>query len=88
MREIIQDKYRNKSPIKGSDLDIAKTEWDPKTKRSGVIARNIGMYHMWQKDGTKVKCTLLQVYTLYSYSFQNPTTVSIFGLCLCYVGFG
>nr|CAG4637064.1 EOG090X07HN [Ceriodaphnia reticulata]SVE72981.1 EOG090X07HN [Ceriodaphnia reticulata] len=61
MREVIQDKYRNKSPIKSSELDIAKTEWDPKTKRSGVIARNIGVYHMWQKDGTKVICTLLHV---------------------------
>ncbi|KZS18953.1 Mitochondrial ribosomal protein L3 [Daphnia magna] len=61
VREVIQDKYKNKSPIKGSDLDIEKKEWDPKTKRSGVIARNIGVQHMWEKDGKKVVCTVLHV---------------------------
>lgn len=61
IREVIQDKYRNKSPLKGSELEIAKAEWTPNTKRSGVIARNIGVYQMWKKDGTKVVCTLLHV---------------------------
>ena len=71
MREIIQDKYKNKSPIKGSELDIEKSEWDPKTRRSGVIARNIGMYHLWEKDGTKVKCTLLHVHNFHYFYLLN-----------------
>jgi len=45
VREVIQEKYKNKSPLKGSEFQIEKTEWDPKTKRSGVIARNIGQQH-------------------------------------------
>nr|SVE76430.1 EOG090X07HN [Daphnia longispina] len=61
VREVIQEKYKNKSPLKPSELQIEKSEWDPKTKRSGVIARNIGMQYMWDKDGKKVKCTVLHV---------------------------
>ncbi len=61
VREVIQDKYKNKSPLKGSELQIEKTEWDPKTKRSGVIARNIGRQQMWDKDGNKIVCTVLHV---------------------------
>ncbi|XP_046464128.1 39S ribosomal protein L3, mitochondrial-like [Daphnia pulex] len=61
VREVIQDKYKNKSPLKGSELQIEKTEWDPKTKRSGVIARNIGRQQMWDKAGNKIVCTVLHV---------------------------
>nr|CAG4649387.1 EOG090X07HN [Scapholeberis mucronata]SVE93663.1 EOG090X07HN [Scapholeberis mucronata] len=61
LKEVIQDKYKNKSPIKGSELEMEKTEWTPKTRRSGVIARNIGIHQLWMKDGKKALCTLLHV---------------------------
>lgn len=60
IKEVIDEKYRNTvSPLKGGEL--VKTEWSPTTKRSGLIARNIGKYPLWEKDGTKVLCTLLHV---------------------------
>nr|CAG4643253.1 EOG090X07HN [Ilyocryptus agilis] len=59
IKEFIQDKYFNASPVKGEQ--VVKTEWTPKSRRTGVIARNIGCYPMWQNDGTQTLCTLLQV---------------------------
>lgn len=59
IREIIEDKYSSVSPVKG--VETVKAEWTPKSRRSGVIARNIGIYPLWQKDGSRVLCTLLQV---------------------------
>nr|CAG4647957.1 EOG090X07HN [Moina brachiata]SVE93054.1 EOG090X07HN [Moina brachiata] len=59
IREIIEDKYSSASPVKG--VETGKAEWTPKSRRSGVIARNIGIYPLWQKDGSRVLCTLLQV---------------------------
>nr|CAG4650205.1 EOG090X07HN [Sida crystallina] len=59
IQEVVQDKYSQISPIKG--LEVAQSSWDVKTARTGVIAKNIGRYPLWKKDGTKVLCTLLQV---------------------------
>lgn len=59
IKEVIQDKYSKISPIKGGDITV--TEWTPKTIRTGVIAKNLGIYPLWKTDGTKVQCTLLQV---------------------------
>jgi len=56
---VIQEKYSQISPINAEELE--KTEWTPKTIRSGVIAKNIGSYPLWKKDGSAVYCTLLQV---------------------------
>jgi len=59
VQEVIQEKYSQISPINAEELE--KTEWTPKTIRSGVIAKNIGSYPLWKKDGSAVYCTLLQV---------------------------
>ena len=59
VQEAIQEKYSKISPINAEELE--KSEWNPKTVRSGVIARNIGNYPLWKKDGSAVYCTLLQV---------------------------
>nr|CAG4644843.1 EOG090X07HN [Leptodora kindtii] len=59
IREVIKNKFGETSPIKGDQL--VTREWTLSTKRSGVIARNIGAYPLWAKDGSKVSCTLLQV---------------------------
>ena len=59
--EFMRDKYQNQSPVKGSELEIQKAEWTPKSRRTGVIARNIGIYPIWESDGTRTLCTLLHV---------------------------
>lgn len=59
IKEVMKEKFDDKSPVKGAEL--VKTEWDSKTKRTGLIARNIGVYPMWENDGKKVLCTLLHV---------------------------
>lgn len=40
---------------------MPKEEWQPGMRRTGVIARKIGLYPLWKKDGTKIHTTLLQV---------------------------
>ncbi|XP_059471364.1 large ribosomal subunit protein uL3m [Neocloeon triangulifer] len=40
---------------------VVAGEWAPGVRRTGLIARNIGVYPMWMKDGTKIATTLLQV---------------------------
>lgn len=63
MKEYLHEKYSEEtSPLKGGEL--VKTEWSPNTRRTGVIARNIGLYPMWKKDGTRIICTLLEVLQL------------------------
>ena len=47
------------SPLKG--VPAKAVEWTPRTFRAGLIARNIGVYPLYNKDGRKVMTTLLQV---------------------------
>lgn len=49
----------NKSLVKLNELP--KSEWTPYARRSGAIARKIGQYPLWTKDGKKIRTTLLQV---------------------------
>lgn len=46
--------------------------WTPKTIRSGVIARKIGQYPLWKKDGTKIRTTLLQVLDNHVVKYKKP----------------
>lgn len=43
--------------------EIAKDQqqWTVTTRRTGLIAKKIGQYPLWLKDGTKIRTTLLQV---------------------------
>jgi large subunit ribosomal protein L3 len=43
------------------DQPMERGEWAPGVRRSGLIARKIGIYPMWKEDGTKITTTLLQV---------------------------
>jgi large subunit ribosomal protein L3 len=40
---------------------VVSGQWSPGVRRSGLIARKIGIYPMWLKNGTKVATTLLHV---------------------------
>lgn len=51
--------HQNASLLKTQE--IAPQEWSPNYRRTGVIAKKIGQYPLWKKDGTKVRTTLLQV---------------------------
>jgi len=40
---------------------VVSGQWSPGVRRTGIIARKIGVYPMWMKNGKKVATTLLQV---------------------------
>ena len=70
IQDVIQSQYGPPAIIGGistyqqSPLKVEPMKrgiWQPGLKRTGVIARKIGVYPMWQKDGKKVLTTLLQV---------------------------
>ncbi|KAG6460895.1 39S ribosomal protein L3, mitochondrial [Manduca sexta] len=64
IKEIIQDKLQAQAAMESPLENISQTEtmqWTPGKKRVGLIARKIGNYPMWDKDGKKVLTTLLQV---------------------------
>lgn len=64
IEEVRQDKL-NTQTAKESPLASIETQqvaqWDPWTRRAGLIARKIGNYPLWSKDGKKFQTTLLQV---------------------------
>ncbi|XP_017786036.1 PREDICTED: 39S ribosomal protein L3, mitochondrial [Nicrophorus vespilloides] len=73
VKEVVQDKYSNKdeSPLL-SEIAANAAEWQPTFKRTGVIARKIGIYPIWMKDGTKMTTTLLQVLDNHVIKYYTP----------------
>lgn len=67
MQEKMQLQNSLQSPLVNIDQNETPT-WNPQTRRVGLIARKIGNYPLWTKDGKKVLTTLLQVGNLYFYS--------------------
>ncbi|KAK8741075.1 hypothetical protein OTU49_002481, partial [Cherax quadricarinatus] len=55
--EVIADQYS--SPLKSDPWE--RGVWNEKSLRCGVIAKKIGIYPLWTKDGTRLLTTLLQV---------------------------
>lgn len=41
--------------------ELPPQEWSKGLRRTGLIARKIGQYPLWKKDGTKIRTTLLQI---------------------------
>lgn len=66
--EVVQDKYgpstigfeTKLSPLK-IDLIEPTIEWKQGMKRTGLIAKKIGVYPLWLKNGKRISSTLLQV---------------------------
>jgi hypothetical protein len=48
------------SPLK--EVVRPRGEWQPRSVRTGLIARKIGIYPMWDKEGKRFLATLLQVW--------------------------
>lgn len=65
IEEVFKDKMKVQtvmtSPLANSSTQLTP-EWTPTTRRVGVIARKIGNYPIWSKDGKKMLSTLLQVH--------------------------
>lgn len=68
VKEVIQEQFS--SPLKLPPWE--RGEWNKKSLRCGVIAKKIGIYPMWTKDGKRLLTTLLQV----SHPSQALTTTS------------
>lgn len=68
VKELLETKYGTPDPLSKcySPLKVAPiepaVEWFPGSKRTGTIARKIGIYPMWLKNGKKVLTTLLHVF--------------------------
>lgn len=72
---MIHDRYGVPEIIKGAEVypksvnegsllkykQLEKQEWATYERRSGVIARKIGVVPLWKKNGKKVMTTMLQV---------------------------
>lgn len=74
VKEIIHDTYGPPAIIKGvqtydltNKLSLLKAEeqtnveWTPQVRRTGLLARKIGQYPLWLKDGTRIRTTLLHI---------------------------
>lgn len=73
VKEIVHDQYGTPAIIKGVPTytnssntliklnELPTVEWQPHARRTGVIAKKIGQYPLWKKDGTKIRTTLLQI---------------------------
>lgn len=71
IQEIIKDKYYNNAENNINE-DVTNVEWTPKLRRTGVIARKIGIYPMWLKNGQKISTTLLQVLDNHVIKYYSP----------------
>ncbi|KAI5632584.1 ribosomal protein l3 domain-containing protein [Phthorimaea operculella] len=68
LEEVLQDRLsaqaaletKSESPLAHAEL-ATDAQWTPKTRRVGLIARKIGNYPLWSKDGKKMHTTLVQV---------------------------
>ncbi|XP_072936889.1 large ribosomal subunit protein uL3m [Epargyreus clarus] len=64
IEEVKQDKLSVQTSLESplSNVDLQNTpQWNPRIRRVGLIARKIGNYPLWSKDGKRIQTTLLQV---------------------------
>lgn len=71
IKEVVRDQVNN-AESKSKEISTNTIEWRPDLKRTGVIAKKIGVYPLWLKNGEKIMTTLLQVHNTYS------------GMCNCF----
>uniref|UniRef100_A0A1B6D6R8 Large ribosomal subunit protein uL3m n=2 Tax=Clastoptera arizonana TaxID=38151 RepID=A0A1B6D6R8_9HEMI len=82
VKEIVHDKfgppaiisgistYQINSPLKNAPL--SKGDWKPKTRRTGLIGRKIGIYPMWDKNGKIIWTTLVQIVDNHVVKYTPP----------------
>ncbi|XP_011309299.1 39S ribosomal protein L3, mitochondrial [Fopius arisanus] len=78
IQEVIESRYGKADPQSGSYSPLKvppiepSTEWSPQSRRTGVIARKLGIYPMWTSDGKKVLTTLLHVCDNHVIKYISP----------------
>ncbi|KAK2577456.1 hypothetical protein KPH14_003560 [Odynerus spinipes] len=63
IREVVESKYstpQTSSPLKLEPIEPL-LEWKQGLRRTGLIAKKIGIYPMWLQNGKRVNSTLLQI---------------------------
>nr|XP_022901018.1 39S ribosomal protein L3, mitochondrial [Onthophagus taurus] len=72
LKEVVQDQFKIEAETSLKKEHITNIEWTPNLKRTGVIARKIGIYPIWLKNGEKVLTTLLQVLDNHVIKYYTP----------------
>ncbi|KAI1285457.1 39S ribosomal protein L3, mitochondrial [Halotydeus destructor] len=74
-----------------ADLPADRPQWTPDSRRVGLVARKIGIYPMWKKNGKRTLTTVLQVsdnHVIKSYSAEEFKTKTIYQNRWASDGFG
>lgn len=87
LAEVVSDKYGEQAVIKGVQTytksvdenqlieikdNLVETEFNPRVRRCGVIARKIGQYRMYTTDGKKTVATMLQIDDNHVIKYYEP----------------
>ncbi|XP_054715330.1 39S ribosomal protein L3, mitochondrial-like [Uloborus diversus] len=77
LQDVIEERFLKpgESPLK-ENQEVERAKWTPESVRVGVIARKIGAYPMWKKNGEKVYTTLLQVVDNHVIRYNPPEIFS------------
>jgi large subunit ribosomal protein L3 len=75
LEEVVREKFPQPSPLKSDQLwaeGEPRKEWTPDSKRCGLIAKKIGVYPLWTRDGKRILTTLLQVIDNHVIRYYSP----------------
>ncbi|KAG8188585.1 hypothetical protein JTE90_005941 [Oedothorax gibbosus] len=77
LAEVIDERYLKpgESPLKEATTS-ERAQWTPDSRRTGLVARKIGIYPMWTKTGVKIQTTLLQVVDNHVIRYNPPEIFS------------
>ncbi|XP_035213051.1 39S ribosomal protein L3, mitochondrial-like isoform X2 [Stegodyphus dumicola] len=77
LQEVISERFLKpgESPLK-NQVENERAKWTPNSVRTGLIARKIGIYPMWTKDGKRILTTLLQVVDNHVIRYNPPEIFS------------
>ncbi|TDG42348.1 hypothetical protein AWZ03_011236 [Drosophila navojoa] len=64
--------YEQKQLIKTNEVPVSTEPWTPAVRRCGLIARKIGQYPLWLKNGERIRTTLLQVVDNHVIKYTPP----------------
>ncbi|RZC39843.1 39S ribosomal protein L3, mitochondrial [Asbolus verrucosus] len=73
LKEVVQDRFFNKTNDESKE-SLQNVIWRPNLQRTGLIARKIGIYPLWLKNGKKISTTLLQVLDNHVIKYYPPET--------------